>query len=210
MTASAAIAAFADSFVTEDDVLLAARDAGDELGVESLSPATCALLTVLARAQAARHVVEVGTGVGVTSLYLLRGMDSAGVLTSIDMEPEHHKAARAAIASAGFGPERTRLITGRAPEVLPRLTDGGYDLVVIDGRRTEFPAFVEEAARLVRVGGMVVLTHALGRGRVPDAAQRDAETTAIREAVRALRLAEGFDATLVPVGDGLVVAVATV
>lgn len=208
MNLDATVSAFADAFVAEDETVLAARDASDDFGIDPLGPASCALLTVVARSMSARQVVEIGTGVGVSGLALLRGMHPAGVLTSIDVEPEHHRASRPIFAAGGYAPERTRLITGRALEVLPRLTDGGYDLVLIDGRRVEFPAYVEEALRLVRPGGMVILTHALGRGKVADPAQRDPETTATREAVRALRASESIDSTLVPVGDGLVLAVA--
>lgn len=207
MSLDAAIAAFADDFAREDEAVLAARDVADDLGVEPLSPGTGATLTMLAMAGHAKSVVEIGTGVGVSGIYLLRGMDPAGVLTTIDVEPEHHKAARAAYAAAGFAPERVRLITGRALDVLPRLTDGGYDLVLVDGRRTEFPAYVDEARRLVRRGGMIVIAHALARGKVADPAQRDHETTAIREALRSVRNAEDEHSCLLPIGDGLLVAV---
>lgn len=208
MSVDPAISAFADDFAREDDVLLAARDTADELGVDPLSPAAGAALTVLALAANPKSVVEIGTGVGVSGIYLLRGMNHTGVLTTIDVEPEHHKAARAAFAAAGFAPERARLITGRALDVLPRLTDGGYDLVLIDGKRTEFPAYLAEARRLVRVGGMIVVAHALARGRIADPAQRDQETTAVRETLRAVRLDDTAVPTLLPVGDGLLVVIA--
>lgn len=207
MSVDPAISAFADDFAREDDVLLAARDTADDLGVEPLSPGTGAALTVLAMAASPKTVVEIGTGVGVSGIYLLRGMNPAGVLTTIDVEPEHHKAARAAFAAAGFAPERARLITGRALDVLPRLTDGGYDLVLIDGKRTEFPAYLDEARRLIRPGGMIIVAHALARGRIADPAQRDQETTAIREALRSVRLADTEISSLLPVGDGLLVAI---
>lgn len=206
MTIDPAVEAFADDFSGEDDVLLAARDAADEWGVETLSPGTGAMLTVVARAVGARHVVEIGTGVGVSGVYLLRGMAAGGVLTSIDVEPDHHRSARATFSAAGFAPERTRLITGRALEVLPRLTDAGYDLVLIDGRRTEFPDYMEQSVRLARPGGIIIMAHALAHGRVADPAQRDPETTAVREALRAIRQADGLTAVLAPVGDGLLIA----
>lgn len=207
MTMDPAIEAFADDFAREDEVLLAARDTAYELGVEPLTPGAGAALTVLTMAACPKTIVEIGTGVGVSGIYLLRGMHPAGVLTTIDVEPEHHKAARAAFAAAGFAPERTRLITGRALDVLPRLTDAGYDLVLIDGRRTEFPAYLEAARRIVRPGGLIVIAHALGRGRVADPAQRDQDTTAIREALRSVRRADNETASLLPIGDGLLIVV---
>lgn len=203
MSFDAAIAAFADDFVREDDAVLAARDAADQYGVEPLSTATCTTIGILTAAVRARTVVEIGTGVGVSGLYLLRSMDPSGVLTTIDVEAEHHKAARATFAKAGFAPERTRLITGRALDVLPRLTDGGYDLVLIDGRRSEFAGYMEHALRIVRPGGLIVMAHALARGRVADPAQRDPDTTAVREALREVRQRDDVRASVMTVGDGL-------
>ncbi len=203
MSIDAAIAAFADDFIREDDALLAARDAADQFGVEPLSPATCACIATLAAAVRARNLVEIGTGVGVSGLYLLRAMEPGGVLTTIDVEAEHHKAARAVFASGGFPPERTRLITGRALDVLPRLTDGGYDVVLIDGRRSEFAGYMEHALRITRPGGLIIMAHALARGRVADPAQRDADTTAVREALRIVRHRDDVRASLLTVGDGV-------
>ncbi len=208
MSIDPAIEAFGDDFAREDEVLLAARDRADDLGVEPLTPGACAALTVLAMAARPKTIVEIGTGVGVSGIYLLRGMHPAGVLTTIDVEPEHHKVARATFMAAGFAPERVRLITGRALEVLPRLTDGGYDLVLIDGKRTEFPAYLDEARRLVRPGGMIVVAHALARGRVADPAQRDLDTTAVREALRSVRRSEDETSSLIPIGDGLLAVIA--
>lgn len=208
MSIDPAIEAFGDDFAREDEVLLAARDRADDLGVEPLTPGACAALTVLAMAAHPKTIVEIGTGVGVSGIYLLRGMHPAGVLTTIDVEPEHHKVARATFMAAGFAPERVRLITGRALEVLPRLTDGGYDLVLIDGKRTEFPAYLDEARRLVRPRGMIVVAHALARGRVADPAQRDRDTTAVREALRSVRRSEDETSSLIPIGDGLLAVIA--
>ena len=207
MTIDPAIEAFGDDFAHEDEVLLAARDMADALGVEPLTPGAGAALTVLAMAAHPKTIVEIGTGVGVSGIYLLRGMHPAGVFTTIDVEPENHKAARASFIAAGFAPERVRLITGRALDVLPRLTDGGYDLVLIDGKRIEFPAYLEEARRLVRPGGMIVVAHALARGRVADPAQRDPETTAVREALRSVRRTDDETSSLIPIGDGLLVVI---
>ena len=76
-------------------------------------------------------MVEVGGGTGVSALWLLGGMNDKGVLTSVDTEAEFQKQARALLDESGVDPNRVRLITGRAVEVLPRLTDGAYDMVLI-------------------------------------------------------------------------------
>lgn len=206
MTNDAANWAYAEDFIAEDRTLLTARDAAEELGCVPILPGAGRLLQVLARAADARTVVEIGTGAGVSAVYLLRGMNEAGILTTIDIEPEHHKAAKITLRDAGFAPARTRFIAGRALEVLPRLTDGGYDLVFVDANKADYPAYLEHALRLLRPGGMVVMDNALWHGRVPDPAQRDQDTTAIRHALKAVRDNEDLMPVLTPSGDGLLVA----
>ena len=97
-----------------------------------------AALQFLAAAIGAKAVVEIGTGAGVGALRLLRGMRPDGVLTTIDVEPEHHRAAREAFTEAGIASNRVRLISGRALDVLPRLTDAAYDLVFCDADKQEY------------------------------------------------------------------------
>ena len=124
----------------------------------------------------ARAVVEVGTGAGVSGLWLLRGMRSDGVLTTIDIEAEHQRLARESFNDAGIPPQRARTIAGAALDVLPRLTDGHYDLVFCDGDKAEYAAYLKEALRLLRPGGIVAFDNALWHDRVADPSQRDEET----------------------------------
>ena len=151
----------AEAYPGEDEVLVAARRRAEALGCAPIGPGAGAVLRFLAATIGARAVVEVGTGAGVSGLWLLQGMAADGVLTSIDVEPEHQRAARAAFTDAGHGPSRLRLINGMALEVLPRLTDGGYDLVLVDAVAAEYPRYLEEAVRLLRPRGVVVLHRAL-------------------------------------------------
>jgi predicted O-methyltransferase YrrM len=198
---------YAEGFVVEDEVQIAARRRAEEVGVVPVGTGAGAALRVLAAAVAARSVVEVGTGTGVSGLWLLGGMRSDGVLTSVDIEAEHQRLAREAFSEAGVAHNRTRLITGAALDVLPRLADGGYDLVFCDGDKKEYTAYLEQALRLLRPGGLVAFDNALWHDRVPDPAQRDPETVAIRELGRAVREDETLVPALLPVGDGLLVAV---
>ena len=168
---------------------------------------TGAALSVLAAAVGARAVVEIGTGAGVSSLYLLRGMPDDGVLTTIDLEVEHQRAAKEAFADQGVRAARTRTISGRALDVLPRLTDGAYDLVLVDADKENAAAYVEQAVRLLRPGGVLTVAGALWHDRVADPARRDETTTSVRELGRAVRADERLLPALLPSGDGLLVAV---
>jgi len=199
--------AYSEEFLPEDDVLLRARERAGQLGCVPVLPGAGAALTVLAAATRARAVVEIGTGAGVGSLYLLRGMPDDGVLTTIDVEVEHQRAAKEAFAEAGVKSTRTRTISGRALDVLPRLTDGGYDLVFVDADKESTPLYVEQAVRLLRAGGVLAVDNALWHDRVADPARRDEVTTVIREAGRQVRDDDRLIPALLPSGDGLLVAV---
>jgi predicted O-methyltransferase YrrM len=202
------ITAFVEEYLPQDGpLLLARRNAADVGGAPPVSPATGAALRFLAAAVNARAVVEVGTGCGTSGICLLRGMRSDGVLTSVDVDPEHQRLARSAFAEAGLAPNRYRLITGKAADVLPRLTDGAYDLVFCDADKHEYPDYLAAALRLLRPGGVVAFDNALWGGRVPDTAYADPETTAIREVCDLVRQDERLAPVLLPVGDGLLAAV---
>jgi predicted O-methyltransferase YrrM len=188
-------------------VLQTARSLAAEVGLGCVSPGVGAALRLLAAAGGARAVVEIGTGTGVSGVWLLRGMRAGGVLTTIDADGEHQRIARRIFLEAGFPASRTRIISGRALEVLPRLTDGGYDLVFVDADRAEFAACVQAALRLLRPGGVVAVNHALP-ARIGDPAARDPDTVAVRELLKEVREAEdSWVSALVPAGAGLLAAV---
>lgn len=205
-TDKAASWAHCEDFRSLDDVLLRAMDRSEQLGCATVSPGTGALLQVLAATLRATAVVEIGTGAGVSGLWLLRGMAPDGILTTIDAEAEHQRAAKEAFTEDGVRPARARTITGRAADVLPRLTDGAYDMVVVDSDPLELADHVEQALRLLRPGGLLALPHALAGDRVPDPARRDQVTTALREVSRTLREDVRVLPALTPVGDGLLLA----
>lgn len=164
------------------------------------------MLRFLAACIGARSVVEVGTGAGVSGICLLRGMTAEGVLTSIDVEGEHQRVARESFAEAGIAASRTRLITGRALDVLPRLADGAYDLVFCDAAKGEYVEYLREATRLLRPGGVLAFDNALWHGRVPDPSARDPETIAVRELLRHAQDDDRLVPLLLPSGDGLLAA----
>lgn len=199
--------AYAEDFAVEDEVLASARRRGEELGCTPVSASVGATLRSLAAATAARAVVEIGTGAGVSGLWLLGGMPADGVLTTIDVDAEHQRAAREAYGAAGVPHQRTRVIQGRALDVLDRMTDGAYDLALVDGEKAEYPEYVAQATRLLRDGGVLVVDNMLWHDKVADPAARDDVTRTLRDLGKQLRDDPAFTTTLLPVGDGLLVAV---
>ncbi len=192
--------------MAEDDILAAARARAEEVGVTPIGCGGGAALRFLASVLDARAVVEIGTGTGVSGLWLLRGMRSDGVLTTVDIEAEHQRLAKETFNDANIPANRARTIAGAGLDVLPRLTDGHYDLVFCDGDKREYGAYLAEALRLLRPGGVVAFDNALWHDRVADPAQRDEETVAIRDLGRTVAENEDLVPLLLPMGDGLLVA----
>jgi len=187
-------------------VLADARARAEEVGVVPIGSGGGAALRFLAAVTESRAVVEIGTGTGVSGVWLMRGMRPDGVLTTVDTEAEHQRLAKQTFTDEGVASQRVRLITGAALDVLPRLTDGHYDMVFADGDKQEYPDYLAEALRLLRPGGIVAFDNALWHDRVADPAQRDAETVAIRELGRSVAANDTLVPVLLPVGDGLLVA----
>jgi len=198
---------YAEDYLPDTAPAETARRASADLKLAPVSRATGRTLTVLARLAQARTVVEIGTGTGVSGLALFAGMPDDGVLTTIDIEAQHQMAAREAFRAAGIPHQRYRLISGEAMSVLPKLASGAYDLALIDADFLEYPEYFEEALRLVRPGGLVVINHALLAGKVANAENFDDDTMIVRDTLEAARAMADLTVALIPVGDGLLLAV---
>ena len=199
------MSAYAEQFAREDIFMQQARNNGVEMGVADPSPAVGALLQYTASLTNAKSVVEIGTSSGVSGLWLFQGMTKDSVLTSIDTEREYSASARESFEEAGIASARYRLITGTVLEVVSKLADGNYDLVVI--RQSEdLIDLVHEAFRLLRIGGVLFIDHALSGGKVADPTQRDFESMSRRDGIRAVREDSRWRTSLLPVGAGVLLA----
>ena len=198
---------YAEGFIAEDANKLAARARGVEIGTRDVTQGAGAYLSFLAQLLKAQSVVEVGTGSGVGSLWLLDGMLKSGTLTSIDDEMEHSSIAKLALTDAEIAPPRFRLITNPVMDVMVKLTDRAYDLVIYRHNPEDLTYAISEAQRILRSGGVFVVDNFFGGGKVSDPAQRDPKTVALREAGKALKAeSEVWSTSLIPVGDGLLLA----
>jgi predicted O-methyltransferase YrrM len=198
---------FAEAFISEDAVKVAARARGLELGTVDTSTGTGAYLRHLAHLLNAQSVVEIGTGSGVGSLWILEGMIASGTLTSIDDELEHTSIAKMAMADADIPQSRYRFITNPVMDVMTKLTDRAYDLVVYRHNPEDLSFAISEAHRILRSGGVFVVDNFFGGSKVQDPAQRDPKTIALREAGKSIKAdSESWISSLIPTGDGLLLA----
>lgn len=166
---------------------------------EDTAPSPRQVLRFLATVLHAKAAVEIGTS-GDGTRATLRGMAAEGTLTSIDVDPHAQRAARDALAEDGISTSRVRLITGPALEVLPRLTEGGYDLVAVRTASPDPLAYLELGLRLLRPGGVIVFDGI--RLDAPRTA-RDRPTLAARELLRTVRAEEFLVPVALPVGSGM-------
>jgi predicted O-methyltransferase YrrM len=162
-------------------------------------------LALIASALGATAIVEAGTGAGVSGLWILSASEDS-VLATIDSHPEFQLAAKMAFKDARISPLRTRVISGKATEVMSNMADAAYDLVYLDAERADLEDQLRQASRLLRPGGVVAISHALWRDRVPDPAMRDEATIIYRDILRFFSSQQDFISALSPVGDGLLMA----
>jgi predicted O-methyltransferase YrrM len=197
---------FAEDFASEPIEIRRARAAADELGVESVTEATGNQLAAIAALTRAKSIVEVGTGAGVSALWLLSASEDS-VITTIDSEPEYQNVARENFRKAEIAPARIRAISGKAAAVLKNMAESAYDLVFLDLDPLDLQGVLESAVSLAKPGGAILIAHAMWRDRVPNPTLRDDDTAAMRAVTQLLSDNEGFIGTMSLVGDGLLIAV---
>lgn len=197
---------YTEQYPSETDPLVRARRVSLELGIEPVSRGVSSELSALAVLTNARAICEIGTGVGVSGLSLLRHRKDA-ILTSIEIEPEYLKEARSLFTEAGIPASRARLVEGDARHVMPRLNLAAYDLVLLDADQAQLLEYFEYALGIVRPGGAIVVPSALSHGRVPDPAARDAATQAMRDLLAVVAESPAIAPVLSPIGDGLLTVV---
>lgn len=197
---------FANSFTPETEIIQKARSRGVEIGTYDTTPAVGSLLRYLTHLIGAHSIVEVGTGAGVSGLWIMQSLAHKGLLTSIDDEVENAKLAKQAFDEAGINAARYRLITGNSREIVGKLADSLYDIFILR-RSSDLLEAVENAYRSLRPGGILVIDRVLLAGKVADPTQRDPETIAYKEIIKVIKDAkENWLPMLMPIGDGVLVA----
>ena len=195
-------------FSGEDAVLREIRRRADRAGMPriQLPPATARAVQVLVRAAGARRVLEVGTLAGYSAVWIARALPPHGRLITIEINADHAAVARESVAAAGVS-DRVDIRLGDAVAVMSELgPDGSFDVVFLDADKERYTTYLEMAAGLLRPGGLLMADNAFWAGRVldPDSNDLAAELDRFNRVVSA---DDRFDATILPVGDGLLLAV---
>jgi caffeoyl-CoA O-methyltransferase len=188
-------------------VLADLREAADREGLPpiAISAVTGRLLQILLTAVRAERVLEVGTLGGYSAIWMARGLSATGRLITIEIDERHAEFARSYFERAGLA-ARIELRIGRALDVLPSFDGERFDAIFLDADKEPLPTYFDWALRLLRPGGLLIADNALWGGRVLDPDTEDEGTRGVREFNRRLSSDERVCGTIVPVGDGLAVA----
>lgn len=197
-----------ERFATEDDVLTDLRRGLKERGFPEIqvSPSTGRTLQLLVTASGGTKVLEVGTLGGYSAIWMGRGLAEGGRLVSVEIDPDHAAFARDFVSRAGLS-DHVEVRVGDAREIVPELgPDGSFDLVFLDADKEGYLGYAREAFRLLRPGGLLLADNAFWNGRVLEEPKDDA-TRGIQALNEHLAAESSLTATILPVGDGLAVAV---
>ncbi len=197
--------AFAESYAHEDYFMQLARKNGEEVGVIDPTAAVGNFLKFATELTGAKSVVEIGTNSGVGSLWILQALGNDGVLTTIDAEREHSKIARTVFEEADIPATKYRIITGNLIDVVGKLADNSYELIVTRDAMDLFE-IVQESFRLLKSGGLLIIDQVLSNGKVADTTQRDPESIARRDAIKVIKEDSRWGSTVIPIGAGILLA----
>jgi predicted O-methyltransferase YrrM len=162
-------------------------------------------LQVLASVSGAQRILELGTAVGYSAIWLSRGMAKGGKLISMEARDSMADRARRNVAEAGLG-DTVEVRLGQALSLLPEV-EGPFDLIFNDIDKESYPQVIPWAKKLLRPGGLLVTDNVLWSGRVADPADQDAWTEAIRTYNRTLAEDEDMETVVLPVRDGVSISV---
>jgi predicted O-methyltransferase YrrM len=204
------IESYLRSLVPEPDPVLAEMLAhGERDGIPIVYPETGLLLEVLVALCGARRVVEVGTAIGVSTFHIARALGEGGSVVSFEVDPGRHEAARGYLERAGLA-DRVDLRLQDGAEGLAELT-GPFDFAFLDAFKDDYPRHLALVVPLLRPGGAVAIDNVLLSGMVATdrAAGHWSEEDVLRmRAFNADLIADSaLTATVLPVGDGVAVAV---
>ena len=197
--------AFSEGFPHEDFFMQQARKNGAEVATLDPTVGVGGIISFVSGLIGAKSIVEIGTGSGVSGLWAFRGAPDDATITSIDSEREHGASARSIFEEAGISAQRFRLITGNIVEVVGKLADSNYDLMIVRSPK-DMVDVVQESFRLLKGNGVLLIDNALDGGKVADPTQRDFETIARRDSIKAIKEDARWRSTLLPIGGGVLIA----
>jgi predicted O-methyltransferase YrrM len=193
---------------TEDAFLSELKQAALEAGIPPIwiSPEQASLMQILLKACGARRVVEVGTLAGYSAIAMARALPADGQVRTIEILDKHADFAESWVARSDVA-GRVQVHRGAGAEVLAEFEDGWADAAFLDADKGGYPVYLEQCLRIVRPGGLVMVDNAFAFGQLLDEEPSDQEVSAVRAFNDLMARTAGLHGVIVPIGDGLWVAV---
>jgi predicted O-methyltransferase YrrM len=189
----------------EDEALRKARERAAMEDMPPIPQEVGAFLCLAVRWTRARNILEIGSGGGVSGIWIARGLPVDGHLTTIELDPEHRRLALESYQEAGVT-ERVSSLLGNALDVLPGLPDASYDMIFIDPAKAEYPQYLDHALRLVVQGGVIIADNVLWSGRIADPRATDPEDEGLRIYNQRIATDPRLHSVILPLGDGVAVS----
>ncbi len=164
------------------------------------------LMQILLRCSGAREVVEVGTLAGYSAIAMARALPPGARVRTIELSAEHAAFAREWIARSDVA-GAIEVLQGSGAEHLARMEDRSVDAIFIDADKRGYPHYLDEALRIVRPRGLVLVDNAFAFGQLLDASPSDPDVPFVRDFNERMAACERLERVIVPVGDGLWVGV---
>ena len=197
--------------VREDSILTKCRTETAEMenALMQISPEQGGFMQMLVRLTRAHRCIEVGVFTGYSSLAVALALPADGHITALDVSEEYTSKARKYWKEAGVD-HMIDLHIAPATETLQKLIDdgaaGSYDFAFIDADKPGYDAYYEACLELLRPGGLIAIDNVLWSGKVADQNKNDENTLALKALNQKVHDDERVDMTLVPIGDGLTLA----
>jgi predicted O-methyltransferase YrrM len=193
-----------------DDVLDEIARAGSDQDLPLIDAEVGALLRVLATAIGAMRILEIGTAIGYSGIWLAGALPPGGMLFTMEMDPARVKVARANFERAGLA-DRVSVMTGDA-QLLVAKVSGPFDLIFQDGSKRLYGPMLDRLIELLRPGGLLVTDNVLWDGEVVpgfvSSPQREAaDTRAIADYNQRISTDPRLTTTIVPLRDGVSISV---
>lgn len=172
-------------------------------GFPIVGPLVGRLLMLLAKATSARRILELGSGFGYSALWFARALPDDGEIILTEYDSEDSERSRGFLAGAGLAGKATFLVGDAL--LLVDSVHGPFDIVFIDVDKEQYPAALDKALPLLRLGGLLIADNVLWQGRVVDEKPPEPSTAGVLEFNRRIHADPRLEVAMVPLRDGLAI-----
>lgn len=163
------------------------------------------ILSMISKLVQPKYILEIGTYTGYSALCLAEGMQSDGMLHTIDVNEELVDLQKRYFTASAFALQITQHL-GEASQIIPTLK-GHFDLIFIDADKPNYPIYFRQIMEKLNPGGIIISDNVLWSGKVVEPVQEDDESTkALLEYNRLLAEDERLETVMLPVRDGLAIS----